>query len=105
MATKKKKNYYYVLVFTDSGPVYLTSIDRENKYAHWDREKAPMELGSSYAEDLVFGLNLNLNSSVVVKSTREITTQPYNYVDFECTFVRKESKDESDNSDSENSES
>lgn len=86
-----KKYHYYVLVFTNDGPVYVTSIDSSNKYAHWDKEKEPMEFSSSYAEDLALGLCLNLNHSVVIKSVREITSQPYNYADYECTFVRKES--------------
>ena len=86
-----KKYYYYVLVFTNSGPVYVTSIDRNNKYAHWDKDKEPLELGSSYAEDLALGLNLNFNHSVVIKSTRKIENQPYRYEAFDCTFVdRKE---------------
>lgn len=85
-----KKYHYYVLVFTDEGPKYVTSIDSTNKFAHWDIDKAPMELGSSYAEDLALGLNLNMNHSVVIKSAREITSQPYRYEAFDCTFVEKE---------------
>lgn len=82
-----KKYYYYVLVFTNYGPMYVTSIDSSNKYAHWDKDKEPMELGSRYAEDLVLGLNLNFNHSVVIKSTRKIERQPYRYDSFDCKFV------------------
>lgn len=89
-----KKNYYYVLVFSNSGPVYVTSIDRSNKYAHWDKSKAPLELGLGYAEDLVFGLIANLNSAVVVKSAREIETQPYNYEYYDIEFVEKKKEEE-----------
>lgn len=86
----KKKYYYYVLVFSENGAMYVTSIDSTNKYAHWDATKAPLELGASYAEDLVFGLNCNFINAVVVKSKMEIETQPFNYADFECKFVRRE---------------
>ena len=84
-----KKYYYYVLVFTNSGPMYVTSIDRNSNYAHWDIDKEPIELGSSYAEDLAMGLNLNSNHSVVIKSTRKIDSQPYRYSDFDCKFIKR----------------
>ena len=54
----KSKYHYYVLVFSSDGPVYVTSIDNANKYAHWDKSKAPLEFSASYAEDLVMGLNM-----------------------------------------------
>ena len=84
-----KKYHYYVLVFSNTGPVYVTSIDSSNKYAHWDKDKEPLEFSSSYAEDLVAGLNMNFNSSVLVKSTHEIKGEPYRYDDFDFTFVEK----------------
>lgn len=87
------KYHYYVLVFSTSGPVYVTSIDRDNKYAHWDKDKEPLEFSASYAEDLVMGLNMNFNSAVLIKSRIEITGQPYNYDDYDCTFVEKEDKE------------
>lgn len=90
----KKKNYYYVLVFSNTGPVYVTSIDSSNKYAHWDKDKAPMELGLSYAEDLAMGLMMNFNHAVVVKSPREIERQPYRYEAYDCTFVERNKEEE-----------
>ena len=84
-----KKNHYYVLVFTNAGAVYVTSIDSTNKYARWDKDKAPMEFSKSYAEDLVMGLNLNFNSSVLVVSPFEIGHQPYNYEMYDCEFIAK----------------
>lgn len=94
-----KKSYYYVLVFSDNGPVYVTSIDNTTRYAHWDKNEKPMVMSQVYAEDLAMGLNLNFNSCVVVKSPHEISGHPYNYEEFDCTFVRKENKDEQNNSD------
>lgn len=87
-----KKYHYYVLVFTNNGPVYVTSLNRENKYAHWNKDEEPMEFSSTYAEDLVIGLNANFHNAVLIKSRIEIDTQPYRYADFDCTFVRKEEK-------------
>lgn len=89
-----KKYYYYVLVFLNTGPTYVTSIDNNNKYAHWDKDKAPLEFSASYAEDLVMGLNMNFNSAVLIKSVRKITGQPYNYEDYDCTFVEKKKEEE-----------
>lgn len=85
-----KKYHYYILVFSNIGAVYVTSVSRENKYAHWDTSLAPKEFPASVAEDLVFGLNCNFINAVLVKSPRVIETQPYNYDMFDCTFVRKD---------------
>ena len=86
-----KKNYYYVLVFTNEGPVYVTSVDNSNKMCHWNEKKKPYEFGSkSYAEDIALGLNCNMNSCVMVCSPYEIDSHPYNYEYFDCKFEKKE---------------
>ena len=90
----KSKYHYYVLVFSSDGPVYVTSIDNANRYAHWDKSKAPLEFSASYAEDLVMGLNMNFNSAFMIQSTREIPGQPYNYEYYDCTFVEKSEEKE-----------
>lgn len=79
----KKKNYYYVLVFTNNGPVYVTSVDYSNKTARWDKLEKPLEFTKSAAEDLCFGLNCNFHSAVVVNAPYELDCQPYRYADFE----------------------
>ena len=84
-----KKYHYYILVFSSTGAVYVTSIDKSNKYAHWDKRLAPKEFPASVAEDLVFGLNCNFINAVLVKSPREIDTQPYNYDFYDCVFVER----------------
>ena len=84
-----KKNHYYVLVFTDHGPVYVTSVNYADKSARWDKDKAPKEFTKSNAEDLVFGLRCNWHNAVVVTLPVEIDTQPYNYQHYECQFVEK----------------
>ena len=86
----KKKNFYYVLVFTETGAVYVTGVNWKNKTANWNREEKPLEMGQSTAENLVFGLNCNFTNAVLVKHPYEIETQPYNYKDFECKFTRKD---------------
>ena len=84
----KKKNYYYVLVFTNNGPVYVTSINYSNKYANWNKLEKPLEMTKTSAEDLCFGLMCNFYSAVVVSSPVELEYQPYLYDEFE--LVAKE---------------
>ena len=87
MATKK--NHYYVLVFTEKGPVYITSVDYSTKYASWDKLEKPLEFSKYTAEDLCFGLNCNFHSAVVVSKPIEIENQPYRYDAYDCTFTEK----------------
>ena len=89
----KSEYHYYVLVFSSDGPVYVTSIDNANKYAHWDKDKEPLEFSASYAEDLVMGLNCNFNSAVLIKSQIEIHNQPYRYDAYDCKFIEKEKEE------------
>ena len=78
MATKKK-SYHYVLVMTGGGPVFVTSVDRTDRVAHWDKQEKPLEMGKYWAEDLALGLNLNGNLCYPVCSQWEIDRQPYRY--------------------------
>lgn len=88
----KKQNYYYVLVFTNNGPAYVTSVDYRNKTARWDKLEKPLELGQSSAKDLCFGLNCNFTSAVVVCMPTEIEYQPYRYDAFEFEVKEIENK-------------
>ena len=88
MATKK--NYYYVLVFTSAGAVYVTGRNNLNKVAYWNKDEKPLEMGKAVAEDLVFGLQCNFTNAVMVCHPRPIESQPYNYKYFDCKFVEKE---------------
>lgn len=89
MATKKA-NHYYVLVFVDNGPAYVTSVNYADRSARWDKDKVPMEFSKSEAESLVFGLCCNFFNAVVVTRPVEIDCQPYNYKYYNCQFVQKE---------------
>ena len=87
-----KKNHWYVLVMSDNGPVFVTSVEYSPKVAHWDKDKAPMELDKYRAEDLTLGLNLNFHTAFAVCSKFELDQQPYNYKDWQIEW--KERKDE-----------
>ena len=84
-----KKNHYYVLVFTNEGPVYVTSVNNAERVSHWEKDKAPMEFSKSYAEDLVAGLCWNGHTSALVTYPFEITGHPYRYDRFDCEFIEK----------------
>lgn len=88
--SRKKSKYYYVLVFSNEGPIYVTYVNRNNKYAHWNKNKPPMEFNKHSAKDLALGLNMNFTSAVVVVSPVEITGQPYRYEEFDVKFERRE---------------
>lgn len=74
---KKKTEYYYVLVFTEEGPVYVTSVERN--WAHWSKNETPMHFSKETAEQLAIGLSWNENSAVVVCSIVELPKHPYYY--------------------------
>ena len=86
-----KKNFYYVLVFTESGAKYVTKIPERN-YAEWNELEKPLDFNKSYAEDIAIGLCLNGYSAVVVMSPYEITTQPYNYEGYELRLQKRSDK-------------
>ena len=75
----KKQNFYYTMVMTDHGPVFVTSVNNRDKVAHWDKDEKPLELGKYGAEDLTMGLNLNFTLAFTVCSKFELDTQPYMY--------------------------
>ena len=87
MATKK--NHYYVLVFAENGPAYVTSVNYADRTARWEKDKAPVELSKANAESLVIGLLCNFDNAVVVASPIELERQPYNYAYYDCQFVEK----------------
>ena len=85
MATK---NYYYVLVFTNEGPVYVTYIHNATRTAVWKKDEKPQAFPKYYAEDLVLGLNLNGHHAVMVVSKYKLC-HPYNYSFYDCKFEQK----------------
>lgn len=74
----KDKNYYYVIVMTDKGAVFVTAI-LDHKVAEWDKRKKPISFSKSYAEDLAFGLTVNGYIAYAVSTRYEVKNQPYRY--------------------------
>lgn len=74
-----KKNYWYVLVMTDGGPVFVTSVNYSNKTARWNKDEKPLEMGMYQAKDLTLGLNLNFHQSFAICQPFELDNQPYRY--------------------------
>ena len=76
-----RKNFYYVLVLTEDGPVFVTNVPRRN-YAEWDFTKEPLCFeGYTYAESIAYGLSSNYANVIAypIKLTYELTAQPYRY--------------------------
>lgn len=86
---KKSRDNYYVLVFTEEGPVFVTSVDYKNNNAFWKKENNPLKMNKSEAECISLGLNLNGCFSIVVNNPFELITQPYDYLHFNCKFERR----------------
>ena len=89
-----EKTYYYVLVFTNGGPVYVTSLEYPVKVAHWDKLKEPKLFTMHHADDLVFGLRCNGYQAVTVRSAVEIDYQPYRYSDYKIEWKKVEGDEE-----------
>lgn len=75
----KRKNHYYVLVMTNYGPIFVTSVDRSDKIAHWDAKAAPLEFDKYGAEELTMGLCCNGYTVFTVYSRIPQDTQAYIY--------------------------
>ena len=75
----KKKNFWYVIVMTNEGAKFVTSLDWSTKTAHWDGEEKPKEMSMESAKDLAMGLMLNFNQAYPVCSPIELDNQPYRY--------------------------
>jgi len=77
MATRK--NYYYVLVITDEGPKFVTSIPERNM-AEYNMLEKPMTFSSKeFADDVSMGLTVNFNLAYTIVSKYEIEHQPCYY--------------------------
>lgn len=90
----KKKNYWYVIVMTGEGAVFVTSVDHSTKMAHWNRNEKPLELGEFTAKDLSLGLMCNFTSAFAVCAPIEIDHQPYLYSRGHFEWVANEKEEE-----------
>ena len=82
----KKTRWYYVLVLTNDGPVFVTGIG-EHKTAFWKCDEKPKEFSKEYAEDVAFGLTINGHMAYAVCTRYELTSQPYRYDKGEFKWV------------------
>lgn len=90
----KEKEYWYVLVITEDGPIFVTKINNADRTAEWNMDEKPLEMTKAKAEDLTTGLNLNFNSSYAVCQPFEITSQPYNYNRWRIEWRENEKEEE-----------
>ena len=93
IAKPKKEYHYYVLVFTDHGPVYVTELG-DHHTAYWNCMEKPYELSKEWADDVCLGLNMNFYTSAVVKMPFEIESQPYRYDEYRLEFKEREEDDD-----------
>lgn len=90
----KKTKWYYVLVMTNQGPVFVTGLG-EGKWAKWNCEEQPKEFSKDFAEDIAFGLTVNGHIAYAVCTKYEIEGQPYQYKkgEFAWRWFEKGEKD------------
>lgn len=95
---KAKKNYWYVLVLTDKGPVFVTSVEYSPKVAYWNKKEVPKEFGEAQAKDLAMGLSVNGFIAYPICNFYDLETQPYYYNKGHFEWV--EGEEETDEQDS-----
>lgn len=71
----KQKHFYYVGVDTPKGTRLVTSLDYSTKCARWEKDGKPLSMSKSAAEDIVFGLCMNLTLAFVVMTLFELECQ------------------------------
>jgi maltose-binding protein MalE len=87
----KKKFYYYVLVFTREGPMFVTGLDYQTRNATWDYKKQPYAFkDQQIADDIALGLNWNGNRAFCVSSSWEIKDHGYRYSNYDVKIVPRE---------------
>lgn len=93
----KKKEYWYVLVMTKNGAVFVTETNNWERTAYWHKNKEPMSFTKSNAQYLSMALTMNGHIAYAVGDTWEHTTQPYNYENGSFYWRRKKVKNENNN--------
>ncbi len=78
MAKKQEKLHYYLLVFTDEGPVFLTKLLAGDR-AEFNKLERPLELSKGDAEAIQYGFAWHSIASAVVVQRSEISYQPFDY--------------------------
>lgn len=83
----KKSNWWYVLVLTNYGAVFVTGIPGHNT-AQWEKNKKPREFSKEYAQQMAIGLCANGYLAFAVCQPFELKSQPYRYDLGEFRFER-----------------
>lgn len=89
----KKKNYWYVIVMTNDGPVFVTKVNHSNKTAEWHKDEKPLEMGEFMAKDLAMGLMCNMTPAYALCNFYELDLQPYLYSGGHFKWESKEEKE------------
>ena len=71
----KTKYFYYVIVLSEDTAKFITNMDNLTKIARWEKDKEPLPLTKSTAEDLAYCLSLNFHPAYVLKSYHKISSQ------------------------------
>ena len=91
-----KKNFWYVLVMTDGGPIFVTSVEYHGKTAYWNKDEKPCEFDKFSAQDLALGLNWNFHTAYAICQPFEIDRQPYRYDGWKIKWEEIEKEEEED---------
>ncbi len=89
----KKKNFWYVIVMTGGGPVFVTKINHSDKTAEWHKDEKPLEMSEYRAKDLAMGLMCNMTLAYPVCGQIEINYQPYLYSNGQFKWESNEKED------------
>ena len=73
-----KKNYWYVMVLTPTGPTFVTGIEPRNS-ARFDKSAKPLELSRDMAQQVALGLCVNCHLAYAVCQPFQVDHQPYFY--------------------------
>ena len=73
------KNYWYVLVLTESGAKFVTKIDHGTKCAFWNENDQPLLMSMATSKDLALGLCCNGYNAFPVCVAFKLDNQPYRY--------------------------
>lgn len=91
----KKKNHYYVLVFTNEGPKFVTKVNNVTHYAEYNELEKPKDFDSkAYADEVSLGLSLNFITAYTITVPYEMECQPYKYESGSFKWVWNENKED-----------
>ena len=65
---KARWKWYIRVVGTEGYDRFVTKLDNETNFAHWDKGEKALSLSCKYAEYVCEGLNMNFHQSYLVKA-------------------------------------